>query len=181
MWVDWRQKVISSDRYPEWLPLRRFSIFELGSDISDHFGGGESEATVKFVGTDDDVSGLCDEYRSDALSCRVYTVANVIDQVSPERVCLYQGINMIGSQLGAILDLLDHPAIEWRSLSSFEKFGEARDLGLVLSVEPATNTIHGVTLRPAPAEYFARQQQVERAMSGVDIFDTIGRRWKPKG
>jgi hypothetical protein len=159
--------VLSSTYYPEWLPPRQFSFFEIGAPISTCLNrAGVSLDPAPAPARGEAFNGLLEQYEFSPLAARIYTVCGRIHQIAPEKVCLYRGINLIGSHLDSVLALLGRPPVEWSSLGCCGNYGEIRQLGLFLGVNEHTNTIYNVMLRSLPEEYYARQQLLQSAMMG---------------
>lgn len=155
----------------EWVPLTSYSMFRFGAPVEQYLEQGPDVlCRSEPPNIPEYEKAIRGYYRSDDLGCDVQTVGGVLTQVITTEVCLFGGINIVGSRVSAALRILGNPSVSWHIPEPddpLERLGVIEDLGLLIDVPNETEAIYSVVLRPPVSQYLEAERSARNAFPNV--------------
>jgi hypothetical protein len=156
---------------PDWCPLTRYSVIEFGADVRDY----EHDVLTPQDGHDPAARPeVWARYWSEDLDCDVYALGGLVHEILPLGSCHYKGLNIVGSNIEAVLSLLDVRTAEWHlpyPTEPLERIAVIIGLGVQLWVPNASQTVCHVTLRSKVDDHRAREYLARRQFG--DLFESL--------
>ena len=161
-------------RSTEWVPLKSFSIFRFGAPIEQYLSLGEEVLDVAEIEGTSALGGkVRGRYYSEEAGCYIEAAKGAVHQITTYDSCLVKGINIVGSMMGPVLELLEVNKPQWYlpyPREPGEKAFIIPKLGLELVVSMYSGAIYRVTMRPAVRDYSNREKAAVLGMGNVIDF-----------